>query len=75
MSVHDGNGRGVASGEGGAPPAPPPPAPTLLKAVEQMQPVRMRSRFTAFAVVLVAGLIWPAVSMLIKPLRQDMVCS
>ncbi len=50
----------------------PPPAPALLKAVQEMKPVRMRSRFTAFVVVLAVGLIWPTVTMFIRPLRQDM---
>ena len=70
MSVHDANGRGVGSGFDGTP--PPPPAPMLIKAVEGMQPVRMRSRFGAFTVVLVAGLIWPTLTMLLRPMRPDL---
>ena len=70
MSVHDANGRCLGPFDGT--PAPPP-APALLKAVGEMKPVRMRSRFGAFAVVLLAGLVWPAVTFVIKPLRQDMI--
>ncbi|HEY2903772.1 MAG TPA: NrsF family protein [Polyangia bacterium] len=69
MTVHDANGGGLGPGAGGA---APPPAAALLATVQQMKPVRMRSRFAAFAVVLLAGLIWPLVTMLIKPMRQDM---
>jgi hypothetical protein len=44
----------------------------LIKAVEGMGPVRMRSRFGAFAVVMVAGLIWPTLTMLLRPMRADL---
>jgi Negative regulator of sigma F len=70
MSASDTGRNGFPPGAGGTP--PPPPSPALLKAVQEMKPVRIRSRFTAFTVVLVMGLIWPAVTMLIRPLRPDL---
>ena len=69
MTARDANGGGLGPGAGGA---APPPAAELLATVQQMKPVRMRSRFAAFTVVLLAGLIWPVVTMLIRPMRQDM---
>ena len=65
----DTGGQGPTS-FGGAP--APAPSPALLKAVQEMKPVRMRSRFTAFVIVLAFGLIWPALTMILRPMRQDL---
>jgi hypothetical protein len=51
---------------------PPPPSPQMLKAVGAIKPVRTRSRFGAFLVVLVIGAAWPAYSLLRFPLRPDL---
>src|SRR4029077_2549736 len=51
---------------------PPPPAPDLLKKVGAMKPVRTRSRFGAFLVVLAVGLLWPVVTLVRSPLRPDL---
>jgi hypothetical protein len=64
--------RALREGLGHHAPAPPPPAPDLLAAVGGMQPVRTRSRFGAFWVVLAVGLIVPASSLLTRPLRRDL---
>jgi hypothetical protein len=37
----------------------PPPSPELLKAIQQMQPVRTRARFGALALVALVGLLLP----------------
>ena len=60
---------GEATGVG-AP--PPPPSANLLRAVEEMKPVRTRGRFTAAAVVALAGLIGPAIALVRGPLRRDL---
>ena len=51
----------------------PPPAPSadLLRAVGEMKPVRTRTRFGAFAVVALAGLVGPALALLRTPMRRD----
>ncbi|HVR62092.1 MAG TPA: NrsF family protein [Polyangia bacterium] len=69
MAASDASQRRPPSGFDESPPAP---SPALMAAVQAMKPVRMRSRFTAFAVVLALGLIWPVVTLLVRPLRQDM---
>ena len=51
---------------------PPPPAPDLLRKVGEMKPVRTRSRFGAFLVVLAVGLVWPVVTLVRGPLRPDL---
>ena len=51
---------------------PPPPAPDLLKKVGAMKPVRTRSRFGAFLVVLAVVLVWPVVTLVRSPLRPDL---
>jgi len=50
----------------------PPPAADLLKAVGAMKPVRTRTRFGAFALVGLLGLVWPAVALDRLPLRRDL---
>ena len=69
MTASDTGRRHPPSGVDGPAPAP---SPALLQAVQAMKPVRMRSRFTAFAAVLALGLIWPVVTMFVRPLRRDM---
>jgi hypothetical protein len=51
---------------------PPPPSPEMLKAVGAIKPVRTRSRFGAFLVVLVIGAAWPAYTLIRFPLRRDL---
>lgn len=50
----------------------PPPAADLLNAVGAMKPVRTRTRFGAFALVGLCGLVWPAIALGHLPLRQDL---
>ncbi len=72
MSAEDANGaNGMGGSFGGT--TPPPPTPALLKAVGEMKPVRMRSRFGAFVAVLAAGLMWPVGTFFFRPMRQDMI--
>lgn len=52
---------------------PPPPSPKLLAALGEMKPVRTRSRWGAFLVVLVLGAAWPVYTLLDYPLRRDLV--
>lgn len=51
---------------------PPPPSAVLLARVGAMRPVRPRSRFDAFLAVLLLGLVWPAFTLLRRPLRPDL---
>jgi hypothetical protein len=50
----------------------PPPAADLLKAVGAMKPVPTRTRFGAFVLVGLVGLIWPAIALGHLPLRRDL---
>jgi hypothetical protein len=53
--------------------APPPaPSPDLLEAVDGMKPVRTRTRFGAFALVALLGLVWPVIALGHLPLRRDL---
>ena len=52
--------------------APPPPSPEMVKALGTMTPVRTRSRFGAFLLVLVLGAIGPAYTLIHAPLRRDL---
>jgi len=52
--------------------APPPPSPEILKAVGALKPVRTRSRFGAFLMVLAVGAVWPAFTLIRFPLRRDL---
>jgi hypothetical protein len=51
---------------------PPPPSADLMKAVAGMKPVRPRSRFGAFLVVALLGLVAPVATLLLRPLRRDL---
>ena len=51
---------------------PPPLSPALSAAVAATTPVRTRTRFGAFAVVLVAGVLWPMVTIGRGKLRGDL---
>jgi hypothetical protein len=51
---------------------PPPPSPDLLETVDGMKPVRTRTRFGAFALVALIGLIWPVIALGHLPLRRDL---
>lgn len=59
---------GEATGVGAPPPAP---SADLLRAVDGMKPVRTRTRFGAFAVVALAGLVGPVLALLRGPFRRD----
>jgi len=52
--------------------AAPPPAAELLNTVAGMKPVRTRTRFGAFALVALIGLVWPVVALAHLPLRRDL---
>jgi hypothetical protein len=52
--------------------AAPPPAPDLLRRVAEMRPVRTRSRTGGFLLVLLAGVIWPVVTLASSPMRPDL---
>jgi hypothetical protein len=69
MKVEDAEGHTVGPGLD-AP--PPPPAPDLLNAVAAMKPVRTRTRFGAFLAVLAVGVVAPAASLLMRPMRRDL---
>ncbi|MFL5307118.1 MAG: NrsF family protein [Polyangia bacterium] len=51
---------------------PPPPNPALMAAVQQMHPVRTRSRLGAFAAVGAAALMVPAVVLATHEWRRDL---
>ena len=51
---------------------PPPPSARLMSAVQQMQPVRTRSRLGAFAVVAAAALAVPGVVLAHHAMRPDL---
>ena len=51
---------------------PPPPSADLLKTVAGMHPVRTRTRFGAFALVALGGLLSAAIALGHLPLRQDL---
>jgi negative regulator of sigma F NrsF-like protein len=51
---------------------PPPPSPQMLKAIAAIKPVRTRSRFGAFLIVLALGAAWPAFTLIRFPLRKDL---
>jgi hypothetical protein len=51
---------------------PPPPSPDILKAVGAAKPVRTRSRFGAFLIVLAIGAAWPALTLIRFPFRKDL---
>jgi hypothetical protein len=59
-------------GEAGKFGPPPPPSPDLLGTVAGMKPVRTRTRFGAFALVALIGLIWPLLALGHLPLRRDL---
>jgi hypothetical protein len=65
------NFEGGLSPPGGFDP-PPPPSPELLKTVNGGRPVRTRTRFGAFALVALIGLVWPVVALGHLPLRRDL---
>jgi hypothetical protein len=44
----------------------------MLKALGTMKPVRTRSRFGAFVIVLLIGVAWPAYTLIRSPLRGDL---
>lgn len=69
MTVEDFDG-GLRPPGGFAP--PPPPSPDLLEAVDGMKPVRTRTRFGAFALVALLGLVWPVIALGHLPLRRDL---
>jgi hypothetical protein len=50
----------------------PPASANLLGAIGAMKPTRTRSRFTAFAIVCLAGLGWPAFTLTQTPFRGDL---
>jgi hypothetical protein len=50
----------------------PPPSPEMLKVVASGKPVRTRSRFGAFLLVLVLGAAVPALTLIRVPLRRDL---
>lgn len=52
--------------------AAPPPAADLMKAVGAMKPVRTRTRFGAFALVGLVGLVWPVIALGHLPMRRDL---
>jgi hypothetical protein len=52
--------------------AAPPPAADLLKTVAYMKPVRTRTRFGAFALVALIGLVWPLAALGLLPFRRDL---
>jgi hypothetical protein len=51
---------------------PPPPSAELLRTVAEMKPVRTRTRFGAFAVVALVGLLWPVLALARLPMRRDL---
>lgn len=51
---------------------PPPPSPEMLKAIGAAKPVRTRSRFGAFLIVLATGAAWPAFTLIRSPFRRDL---
>lgn len=51
---------------------PPPPSTDMLKALGAMKPVRTRTRFGAFFIVLALGAAFPAFTMMRAPLRRDL---
>jgi len=51
---------------------PPPLSPALRAAIAAVTPVRTRARLGAFAVVLVAGVLWPLVAIGRGELRGDL---
>ncbi len=55
-----------------APFTPPPPSNRLMAAMQQMQPVRTRSRWGAFAAVAAAGLVVAGIVLLRHALRRDL---
>lgn len=69
MTVEDFDAE-LAPPEGFAP--PPAPSPDLLEAVDRMKPVRTRTRFGAFALVALLGLVWPVIALGHLPLRRDL---
>jgi hypothetical protein len=52
--------------------AAPPPAADLLRAVGGMKPVRTRTRFGAFVLVALVGLVAPVIALGHLPMRQDL---
>jgi hypothetical protein len=52
--------------------AAPPPAADLLETVAGMKAVRTRTRFGAFALVALIGLVWPAIALGHLPFRRDL---
>lgn len=52
--------------------AAPPPDPDLLARVAGMNPVRTRTRYGAFALVVLLGLIWPVAALGHLPFRRDL---
>ncbi len=69
MTVDDFDG-GLRPPGGFAP--PPAPSPDLLRTVDGMKPVRTRTRFGAFALVALLGLVWPLIALGHLPLRRDL---
>ena len=51
---------------------PPPPSPEILKVVGSIKPVRTRSRFGAFLIVLAIGAVWPIFTLIRVPFRRDL---
>ena len=51
---------------------PPPLSPEMQKAVAAVKPVRTRSRFGAFLIVLAVGAAWPAFTLIRSPFRKDL---
>jgi hypothetical protein len=52
--------------------APPPPSAQLMAALQQMKPVRTRSRFGAFAAAAIAGLVVAGIVLACHTLRPDL---
>jgi hypothetical protein len=64
---------GSVLGRAGKLPEPPPASAALLEAIGRMKPVRTRSRFGGFLIVLLLGIAWPAVILIRLPMRRDLM--